>query len=240
MKHTKSIVAICLLFSFVSYGQSSLSISIPTIWSNVKVKDNFTPPTAVGGYKEYLEGSAFGYGVNLNYSFHPRFIINDKRFSVNVGVGYFKQRFDIRRPFDYNSPFEPLFHTDYYSYDCWQASIGLSYTYAFNNKYFLLANLSYNTLQSFRQEYKPLTGNASMFPKQENHHQTDFGKSLPLSVGLNRYFGKHFSLGIYIVAPVYTRWRNDKIFKDDPAEFSHPKFSLGTSVNIAYHFGEKR
>jgi hypothetical protein len=235
MKHTKSIVAIYLLFSFASYGQSSLSISAPTIWSSVKVKDNWTPPTAPN-YKEYREGSAFGYGVTLSYSFQPGFIIKNKHFSLNVAAGYFKQRFNITRPFDYSSPVEPIFRTDYYSYYCWQASIGLSYTYAFNSKYFLLANLSFSTLQSFKQEYTPING----FSTQENRNQVDFGKLLPLSLGLNRYFGDQFSLGLHIVVPVYTRWRNDRIFRDDPSTFSGPDFSLGTSINIAYNFGEKR
>lgn len=223
-----------MLLSFSSYAQSSLSISVPIIWSNVKVKDNWTPTTAPN-YEEYRKGSAFGYGANLNYSFQPKFIIKDKRFSVNFGGGYFKQRFDIRRPFDYDSPLEPIFRTDYYSYHCWQASVGLSFTHTLNKKYFLLTNLSYSILQSFKQEYTPIYG----FPTQENHHQINFGKALPLSVGLNKYFGNQFSLGLYVVVPVYTRWRNDKIFNDDPSTFSQPDFSLGTSVSIAYHFKAK-
>lgn len=235
MKYAKSIIVIFILFSFVSYGQKSFSVFVPTIWNDVKVKDNWTPSTAPN-YKEYLEGSAFGYGINLNYSFQPGFIIKDKHFSLNVGVGYFKQKFNVTRPFDYSSPFEPIYRTDYYSYDCWQASIGLTYTYTFNKKYFLLASLSYVTLQSFKQEYTPLNG----FSTQENSNQIDFGKILPLSVGLNRYLGNQFSLGLNIVAPFYTRWRNDRIFRDDSSTFSKPDFSLGASVNMTYHFNKKK
>lgn len=57
----------------ISFGQNSLSISTPMIWSKVTVKDNWAPSTAPN-YKEYREGSAFGFGVNLNYHFNPKLL----------------------------------------------------------------------------------------------------------------------------------------------------------------------
>ncbi|WKZ61246.1 MAG: hypothetical protein QY309_07110 [Cyclobacteriaceae bacterium] len=39
------LLALILIFGGLANAQSSLSISAPTIWSNIKVKDNWTPPT---------------------------------------------------------------------------------------------------------------------------------------------------------------------------------------------------
>ena len=213
-------------------AQSSLSISAPTIWSNIKVKDNWTPPTAPH-YKKYRGGSAFGYGVNLNYSFQPKFIIKDKHFSINVGAGYFKQRFDIRRPFNYNSGIYIIYRTDNYSYHCWQWAGGLTYSYPIN-KYALTANVSYSQLYSFRQEYSPTSGD----PGQVNKHKIDFAKMLSFSLGIQRNIGNEISIEVNVLLP-YSRWRNDEIFDDDPLTFSKPTFSIGTSISIAYHFKKK-
>jgi len=239
-KKNRLTITFCLLFSFTSYGQSSLSLSAPVIWSKVKVKDNWTPPTAPN-YKEYIEGSASGYGINLNYSFHPGFIIKDKHFSVNVGGGYFKQRFDIRRPFNYDTQLQPIYYTDNYSYHSWQWTGGLTYSYPLN-KYALTANVSYSELRSFRQEYTPDSGLPSSygFFTQVNRNQIDFGKILSLGIGVSRYFGKRFLIGVNMIAPVYTRWRNDPIFGDDPDTFSNPKFSLGASLHVSYNFKTKQ
>ncbi|MBX2965149.1 MAG: hypothetical protein KF845_03320 [Cyclobacteriaceae bacterium] len=235
----KIIITICLLFSFTSYGQSTLSVSAPAIWSNVKVKNNWTPPTAPN-YKEYLRGSAFGYGVSLNYSFQPKFIIKDKDLLINVGIGYFKQRFDIRRPFDYSSPLEPVFYTDYYSYHCLQGVIGVTYNYPIGVNYSLSGNLSYSWLRSFQQDYTPTSNHGYGHLTQTNHNQIDFGRILILSIGINRNLGDRFSLGLNLLTPVYTRWRNDRIFRDNPSTFYHPSFSIGASISATYHFKKKR
>lgn len=240
-KNTLIIAAqmLCLLFSVASWGQSSLSLSAPVIWSDVKVKDNWTPPTAVG-YKKFLDGTAFGYGIDLNYSFHPGFIIKNRHFSLNIGLGYFNQTFNIKRPFNYKTQLYPAYYSNNYAYHSWQWIGGVTYTYPLN-KYALTANVSYRGLRSFRQEYTPTYGPSSYgFFTQTNRQQIDFGKMLSFDVGLNRRLGDRFSIGVNIIAPVYTRWRNDAIFNDDPATFSKPEFSLGTSCHISYSFKSKQ
>lgn len=204
------------------------------IWSDVTVKDNWTPSTAPF-YKEYLNGSAFGYGLNLNYSFQPKFLIKDKNFSVNIGLGYLVQRFDVSRPFNYYSPIEIIFYTDHYSYHCWQWTGGLTYSYPLN-KYNLVANISYGQSYSFRQVY---TSKSENFSTQVNSNNMDFGKMLSLSVGVERYLGERFSLGLHFLVPIYTRWRNDKIFEDNPTTYYQPESSLGLSINVAYFLKEK-
>jgi len=230
-----------LLPPLSAIGQNGLTLSFPVIYSNVEIRDNWTPPTAVGGYKEYLEGSAVGYGANLNYSFQPRFFIKDKHFFVNIGIGYFKQRFDVKRPFDYNTQVQPIYYTDYYSYHNWQWIVGLMYNYPFK-KFILTANVSYTELKSFRQEYTPTSRLPSTygFFTQTNHQQIDFGKMLNLSLGIKRNLGDRFSVGLNVLIPVYVQWRNDEIFKDDPSTFYSPEFSLGSSICITYNLKEKQ
>lgn len=232
-----SVTYICV--SNISFGQSGLSMSIPTIWSKVSIKDNWTPITAPS-YKEYREGTAFGYGLDFNYSFQPKFIISDKHFFLNVGVGYFNQTFNVTRPFNYNTLNRPIYYTDNYSYHNWQWIIGVRYTYRLN-KCDLIANLSYTELKSFRQEYTPTYGPSSYgFYTQVNRQKIDFGKMLFFDVGLNKRLGDRFLIGLNIIVPVYTRWRNDTIFNDDPATFSKPEFSIGSSLHGSYIFKNKQ
>lgn len=63
---------------------------------------------------------------------------------------------------------------------------------------------------------------------------------LNLSIGINRNLGDRFSVGLNILVPVFVRWRNDKIFKDDPSTFYNPKFRLGTSISITYNLKKKQ
>lgn len=231
----KFISVLTYIASLTAYGQNGLTLSVPIIYSNVEVKDNWTPPTAIN-YKEYLSGASLGYGLNLNYSFRPTFIIKDKRFSLNVGVGYFQQSFDISRPFDYNTQVFPIYYTDYYAYHNWQWIAGLTYNYPFK-KFTLIANVSYTELKSFRQEYTP-TGRLPStygFFTQTNLQQIDFGKMVNLTIGVSRNLGDRFSASLNILIPAFVRWRNDKIFKDDPSTFNSPKFSLGTSISATYN-----
>lgn len=218
-----------LLASLAVHAQSGLTLSAPVIYSKVKAVNNWSPPTAISRQNRF-EGTSTGYGLNLDYAFRPAFIIKNPRIRLNVGAGYFAQRFDMRRPFDYVSPFKPIYYTDNYTYHCWQWSAGVTYNYPLNENYFLSGNLSYTWLHSFQQEYAPTNGHA----RQTNRKPIDFGNMLMLAIGINRNLGARFAFGLNAVIPLYTRWRNDRIFKDDPAKFSHSGFGLGLSAGVTY------
>jgi hypothetical protein len=240
LKISNAIYSVSLyLISLATYGQSSFSLSVPIIFSIVEAPNNWNPSTTINR-QNLFKGQAIGSGVNLSYSFLPTFIIKNKKISINLGVGYFKQRFDLERPFDYVSPAQPIFYTNYYSYSCLQYSAGVSYKYSLSQRYFLTGNLSYNWFNSFQQEYTPtysIVGTG--YFTQTNNNQIDFGNTLVFSVGFNRSLGNRFSFGINIIAPLYVSWRNDKIFKDDPSKFFNPKFSLGSNISIAYLLNRK-
>jgi hypothetical protein len=125
--------------------------------------------------------------------------------------------------------------TSNYAYDCWQTILGLSYNYSVGAHYSLSGDLSYQWMRSFRQRYTPRAN-----PAETSQRQIDFAGMLVLSIGLNRDLGQRFLLSAQLLAPVYTRWRNDKIFKDDPKAFSKPRFSVGSAIGLAYYLREKK
>ncbi|MBS1682576.1 MAG: autotransporter outer membrane beta-barrel domain-containing protein [Bacteroidetes bacterium] len=227
--------SLCVVLSFIAHGQSSLSISTPMIWSTAKVKDNWTPTTAPY-YKEYLTGTALGSGINLKYFIKPKFILKGKakHFNINVGLGYFKQKFDISRPFDYASFVQIIYRTSGYSYQCWNWSVGLKYSYPINAKYELTADLSYQQFRSFQQDYAPTSGD----PIQTNRFSIDFAKIVTLTLGVERKLGKYFSVSFNLLLPAIS-WRNDRIFRDDPSTYYHPSFSFGNSFSLIYRFRTK-
>lgn len=234
-KKTLVVLVSSMYLSLAVCAQNSLSISTQMLWSKVEVKDNWTPATAPH-YQEYRSGSAFGYGVNLNYSFQPKFLIKDKNFWAYFGVGYFGQKFNINRPFDYYSHVDMIFYTDSYTYHCGQLTAGVHYNYPIG-KFSLIGNISYSQFYSFSQKYTPTRKD---FATQKNRKKIDFGKMLGVGIGVNRNLGERFSAGMLIIAPVYTRWRNDSVFGDDPTTDFQPKSGLGISLGVAFLLNEKR
>jgi hypothetical protein len=222
------------VLSFNSFGQKSISISIPFISSTVTQTNNWSPPTA-GNRKDYFNGTAIAYGVNLSYSFRPVNIIKTEGIYLVVGAGYLNQRFNIERPFNYDSQFQPIFYTDYYAYRCLKSLLGISYQYEFKRRFTLTSDLTYNWLYSFQQAYKPTVINSFYgWDTQVNKNKINFGNILLLSAGLHRDVGNRISIGINLILPLKTLWRNDTIFNDDPSKFSSPDFTIGASLNLRY------
>jgi hypothetical protein len=238
MKKNHYIFFFLALTSATGWCQGNFTLTVPVIYSSVELPNNWSPSTAISRQNQF-NGTTLGYGANLNYSFSPSFLTRDRHFHLTIGVGYLKQRFDLRRPFDYVSPLKPIFYTDFYSYHCWQLSAGLTYNYPLSEHYFLSGNLSYNWLNSFRQEYTPTSNAGYGELTQVNKNRIDFGNTLMLTIGLNRRFANRYSLGLNALVPLYIRWRNDVIFKDDPTKYFDPKFSLGLSISVCYYLDRK-
>ena len=237
--------SLVILFSFLltgrCLGQSSLSLSVPLLWGDVQVKDNWTPSTAPN-YKEYLVGSSVSSGIRLHGSFQPGPFIKNKNILFDIGVGYFYQRFNVNRPFNYRSMNEPIFYTDHYSYLCYHGDVGLTYKHSINpEKYFLTYNVTYRIFKSFQQNYTPTysTGTEGFFTQLDRRH-IDFGKMVSLGVGVNRRLSNQFSIGASAIAPLYIRWRNDAVFNDDPTTLYRPGIILGVSLSVSYNFKRKQ
>ncbi|MBS1559812.1 MAG: hypothetical protein JST69_13915 [Bacteroidetes bacterium] len=234
-------LVLCCITSFTAKGQSSLSVSMPVIYSNVKVKDNWTPPTAPN-YKEYLSGTAVGYGVNFIYSFRPFFLDKKTKFMLNAGLGYYNQRFDIHRPFNYDSYIYIIYYTDHYVYHNADISLSLTYKKSLNKNYSVNVQGTYHWLHSFKQDYTPTYSSPNRgFDgfTQTNYKSIDFGVMFNGSIELQRIISNKFCVGIGVVAPIIIRWRNDAIFNDNPNSFYKPQFSLGFNLSVSYRFQQK-
>lgn len=244
MKYAIVIFNSLFIVSISIYGQGSFSLSIPAIYNTVEVPNNWSPPTAINR-KNQFNGTSWGYGANVIYSFNPKFLNLDKNFTINIGGGYFKQRFNLQRPFNYNSPVEIIYYTDHYSYDNIQGIVGVSYKFPLKDNYSFNANFSYNWLNSFRQKYTPTYGSTSRDHSQIEHRKYVFGNILTFSFGLKKHWKDKYSLGLNLVFPLYTQWRMDKIFDDDPTKYFYPKprggniSSIGGNISFEYYLKSK-
>jgi len=104
-------------------------------------------------------------------------------------MGYFNQRFDIIRPFDYSSQIYIIFYTDHYTYHCLQGSIGLAYSYALNKTFSFSAQLAYNSLHSFKQKYTPTRED---FPSETTSSKINLGNMVSISFGGQQMIGNIF------------------------------------------------
>jgi hypothetical protein len=208
-------------------GQSHLSVAVPFIISDVEV-------TNVYGPIRQIKGAGYGYGVNIAYSFTPKILIPDNKFQISVGLGYFRQLFDLERPFHFDSPAEILFYTDRYRYDNLLGTLGLRYSYELNDKYRLTGTLSYGRMHSFRQKYIPTYSTGSDDNKQIENKKFAFGEMVTVTAGAFKQFNYRYAITFELAVPFFTRWRKDAIFEEDPSEHFSPKMSLGTSVSVRY------
>lgn len=219
-----------------------MAISPVLVWNKTTVFDIYSGARAAN-----KTGNAVSTGININYS---RTIY--KNLFVKIGAGYLKQKFGIKRGFDFEETrfVTRLFYTTkYYAYDCLNYFGGIGYNKSFskiNSK--ILPNNSeirliaiYNFFNTYKQEFKhdfnnDLFGNLNPQIRIENYY---LGNSLVLEAGIYRPIGKQFKVGLDILFPVYNKWRKDKIFKEDMNEFYGSGFSMGSSINFIYHINKK-
>jgi len=215
-----------------SYSQektnsNKLGFSIPIIWN----KSNGVY-YSLGSHRE-PSGNAVSHGVNINYS---HFVY--KKLFIIGGLGFYKQRFKIKRPFEYKAPdgSEPLVHTEKYSYNNIQLLIGVGYQKMFKNKWSIDGHVSYNIYNSYRQKYEQ-----EYFPGRNEIYKKNLplGNTINFGLEMERYLNNKISIGAGILLPIYTHWNNDEIFykydyADDTQKIARTKFSLGANVSFYY------
>ena len=229
MKKILPLLFVCCLTCRL-FCQNSFTLSTPIIFSTASVPNNYSPPTAYNRQDKF-NGSALGLGMNLTYSFNPNFLLKNKKLFFDIGLGYFKQYFSINRPFDYPSPLFIIFYTKDYSYDCISGLAGVSYHYQLPKNLLIKVKATFNILNSFRQTYISTYPNSDAYV---SHNQMKYGDFWSASIGLRKKITSKFVIALDVTIPVNTRWRNDKIFGDNPNTFFSPKTSWGFSFNASY------
>lgn len=208
------------------FGQKNkkgeLGISVPVVWNTTEIYNSYS-----GARAKNISGCAMSYGANLTYSKNIY-----KSFFATIGIGYFMQKFGIKRPFDYNDPATNLLYwTDNYYYQCLQYIGGIGYNHTLNKNYQLTGTLTYNQFNTFRQVFKPDWGSPDA---QVENKKYSFGKSIIISGGVNRTLTKRLSIGINILFPVYNQWRKDIIFRENANEFHDSKIVIGAAITASF------
>lgn len=232
----KQFLFICLLALAVKgYSQiekpkiGAVGISIPIIWNNSEATYYSL------GSPKYSSGNAVSYGVNVNLS---RTIY--KNLFVLAGIGYFKQEFEIKRPFDYRAPdgSKPLVYTEYYSYYGIRWLLGIGYQKVLSKNLSVKGTISYNMYNSYKQKYaqKYFPGINEIYKKP-----LSIGSTINFDLGMERYFSNKVSVGVNGVVPVYTKWNKDAIFfgngyANNEQQIARNKFSIGAVFSCYYHF----
>lgn len=209
--------------------QNSISVSVPVIWAKTETL-YFTL-----GNPRYSGSTTTNSGVNVNYS---RKLY--KAFYGMLGVGYFNQSFNIVRPVDYDDgSTNLLYHTESYSYKNIWMSLGVKYHKSFiNESNVAKAGISYNYLHSYEQKYVISQANGV---QQVNQLSLPLCDMFNLDLGLERYFGKIFSIELDGMFSLYTKWRNDKMFfkceySNDSQRAANNKSSIGLNFSTRFHF----
>jgi hypothetical protein len=203
----------------------------------VDVPNNWSPPTAVNRTDRF-NGDSKGFGALLGYSFTVKPLNKRASISFETSIGYFAQRFNLTRPFDYKSPLDVIFYTDYYTYHCFDTNLGIGYTWRISDFYSLMTTAHYHFLYSFLQVYEPAYNTGTNNHKQTNHRLYRSGDMALLSASLERQIAKRFSIGFSLLVPLQVRWRNDRIFRDDPTGYSKQGSGIGFSIYGKYRFGK--
>lgn len=221
-------------FSQIKNGKKNIiGVSIPLLLNNSN-----GVYYSLGNRREPT-GKAISYGINFNYT---RKIY--KSWFTSMGVGYFRQSFNIIRPFDFSGDTVTnlLYSTKKYNYYCLALNAGLGYSYRLNSKYKLNGMASFNLLNSFKQTYDP-NGQGPLIPKpnQTNKKSLQIGYMMTISSGIEYLISKKVSIGADVVVPVITKWKNDKIFIEslfgnDSQKIAENRFSIGTTLSCKYHF----
>ncbi|MDH7460300.1 hypothetical protein QEG73_03385 [Chitinophagaceae bacterium 26-R-25] len=228
---------VVLLFFFVLVGASVFAqsaskrgyvgVSVPVIVNNSEALYYQL------GSPKHPTGTAVSYGVNINYT--QPFL---KNFYARASIGYFRQAFNLLRPFQYHTPdgTKPLYHTKKYFYDNLISGIAIGYKRTLDKQYSINADVCYNHLSSFRQKYIATENQAY----QVNKESFSPGHFISLNIGSERVLNEKFSIGFNVCVPVYTKWNNDEMFykfeySDKSQQIAKTKFSLGMGLSCFFH-----
>lgn len=226
------LLTLSLILNVSAISQSkkeSIGVSIPVIWNNSEAIYYSL------GSPDHLSGNAISYGFNINYTR----VIYKSLFMVG-GIGYFKQKFGIKRPFNYVTPdsTKPIVYTEYYWYRNIYWLLGIGYQKMLSKNLSFMGTISYNNYHSYEQRYaqKYFPGVNEIYKKR-----ISIGEMVNLDLGINQYISNKVSVGGNIILPVFTHWNKDEIFfnnyySNDEQQIAHNKFSLGIAISCSYHF----
>ena len=210
------------------YKINAIAISLPIIWNNSEAT------YYILGSPKHPNGNAISYGLNVNYSR----TIYKKLFAL-AGIGYFKQKFGIKRPFEYTAPdgTKPAVYTEYYAYYNIYLLLGVGYQKILTKNLSINGKVLCNVYNSFKQKYSQ-----KYFPNSNeiNKKSLSIGSMISFDLGMERFINNKISIGTGIVLPLYTKWNKDAIFfrngySSNEQQIARNKFSIGIAFSCYYH-----
>lgn len=246
------LMRICMIFigmlAFMSkpFAQETkireLSVGQSFIWNRTTVFDSYS-----GTRARNETGQAWSQGTDLACSFGLT-----KKLYGTVGLGYFNQRFQIQRGFDFLEPnvATGLFYaTKKYDYKSISYHGGIGYRLFIKGKRQVLLSpgselrltaivQGHNTFQqTFQHQYSSdFLGNPNPQKRKERYH---YGFSVVAKAGLVRPVSNRFKIGLDLLVPVFNQWRKDRIFRESTNEYHSADFVVGTAINIIYNLQSK-
>ena len=238
MKKYYSVLVLLLAFKVaicqsIKKSVNKIEVSTPIVWNN----SNGIYYSL--GNKQKPMGKSVSYGLDVNYI---RTIY--KGIFIKPGIGYFKQSFNINRPFSFDGDTitKLLYYTKNYKYDCIRLSIGIGKIFSIKKKLSITSLVSVNLLNTVRQTYKPdRFSGLEHKKKQINNKKFVIGSNINLIGGIGYRVSKKIGIGTEIIFPMNTKWKDDKIFKNnyyanDSQIIAETNSTIGTTLNLTYHF----
>lgn len=239
MKTHKLLFIKQIFLSFLFYSATQLGFSQT---QNNKGRIGITIPVVYNysagvyyqtGNRKMPRGSAFSYGVNLNY-IQPVY----KSIFVKAGIGYLKQSFGIERPVHYRDTLKLNYFTQSYNYGTFNWLLGVGINKPLNNKTELTGSINYSGYHTFSQKY---IIHRQLHTWQINKRSFYLGEMFSLEAGINRHVSKRIIAGCQVIFPVFCDWKDDPMFintyySSDQIKIAKNKFSAGLSISAYYHF----
>lgn len=235
MKPKLTIVVVVQLLAVCALGQSTrhyIGIKPYLRWDHYP---EFSYHYKGRASTDYLKMNGTSFGCDINYGFPTK-----KKIRFQVGVGYFKNRFDKltnvntsfgkskSRIIDYPSLVDPIYVTDKYSYNNIAFSFCLEREIEMNNNINVLAGAEINSYLTYSQYYHIKGWNLIYKVKDQDF----FGHALQLTFGMPKQY-RRFSMVPIIAIPIYTTWHKDDVFAENEKERRSKWFN---GVSIAVHF----
>jgi hypothetical protein len=212
-----------LFISFSSYSQNSIQLRIPIQLENQK--EHITPYYAD-------KGKQVNFGLDILFRSEV-----GKKGVVYGGVGYFRQTFNINRPYDHyllnagTDSIPILFATENYSYDLIRVPLSFRFLLNHRKKYKMELGPEYTPSFSFHSRYN----GGKPFPTASTTASEFkfFSHSINLTSSVSFPFQNH-SIGFSPFLRLVNIYSNDKYLYEQPGFDTRYFDAIGVNVDFIF------
>lgn len=224
-----TLLGLFLHFLSLSFSQTTniqLQLRIPFQFDKQKAEIPFSWGT------EVQKAKAFNFGVDALIN------LKAKKFSFYTGVGFFRNRFNIKRGYDHQALNDgrdslPIgTSTKNYNYSIFRLPLGIGYQVLHKEKWTLAIGAEQLFNFSFRRKYNgatPFEGANTVYKGF-----TNFGNSINAFVSISKTSTNH-SITIEPFVRIYNKYKKDRFLKEKETENITRYFdALGISIRYSF------